>query len=121
MFDEPSFLVQIGHNGHLMVEGVLQKGYADGAILSPADYSEGDNEDISNIIHRYDGTVLFDPQFYIPRSDRPKFTHYDYHQKFGGDDFDTVAVGSENEPLCRELITLQNDLSTSQTFTINCF
>jgi len=110
MFDEPSFLVQIGHNGHLMVEDVLQKGYADGAILSPADYSEDDNEDISNIIHRYDGTVLFDPQFYIPRSDRPKFTHYDYYQEFGGDDFDTVAVGSENETLCRELITLQDNL-----------
>lgn len=110
MFEEPSFLVQIGHNGHLMVEDVLQRGYADGAILSPADYSKGDNEDIANIIHRYDGTVLFDPQFYIPRSDRPKFAHYDYYQEFGGDDFDTVAVGSENEALCRELFDLQDDL-----------
>lgn len=109
MFDEPSYLVQIGHNGHLLVDDVMEKGYADGAILSPADYNLGDNEQISKNIRSHDGVVLFDPQFYIPRSDRPKFESYDYHQEFGGDEFDTATVASESEALCRELINLQDD------------
>lgn len=112
LFDEPSYLIQIGHNGHKLAQDIIENGYADGAILSPADYRREQNESIAASINALGGTVLFDPQFYIPRSDRHKFDTYDYFQDFGGDDFDTVGVGQQLESLCEEILDLQDKFET---------
>lgn len=110
MFDQPTFLVQIGHNGHKLTTENLRKGYGDGGILSPADYKKQKNKEISQTIQNEDGTVLFDPQFYIPRTERPDLETYDYFDEYGGDDFDTSGVSSEYEDLCREVISIQDHL-----------
>jgi hypothetical protein len=110
MFDEPNYLVQIGHNGHKLTAENIKKGHADGAILSPADYERSKNLEISRTIRQYGGKVLFDPQFYIPRTDRPDLSSYDYFKEYGGDDFDTSGVSSEYSELCRQILNIQDAL-----------
>jgi hypothetical protein len=110
MFDSPSFLIQIGHNGHLLADDILSEGYADGAILSPADYELSDNISISNTIHGEEGDVLFDPQFYIPRTERPGLSTYSYFDEFGGGDFETSGVLSEVDELVRGILSTQDQL-----------
>ncbi len=110
MFDEPSFLIQIGHNGHILAEDLMAAGDADGAILSPADYEHGDNEDIATTINRENGTVLFDPQFYIPRTERPGLSTYDYFDQYGGEDFETSGVLDEATELATSILNVQNDM-----------
>ncbi len=111
MFDEPTYLVQIGHNGHKLTIDNLEKGNCDGAILSPADYKLEKNREIARSIHQGDGLVLFDPQFYIPRTNRPDLETYSYFNEYGGDEFDTAGVSSQYESLCREIISTQDKLS----------
>lgn len=112
LFEEPSYLVQIGHNGHKLAQDILDNGYADGAILSPADYKSDRNATLASRINDRDGIVLFDPQFYIPRSDRPKFDSYDYFEDFGGDEFDTVEIGDELGNLSNQILDYQDKLET---------
>lgn len=111
MFDEPTFLVQIGHNGHKLTTENLEKGYCDGAILSPADYPFDKNLEISRSINRKNGTVLFDPQFYIPRTNRPDLETYGYFDQYGGNEFDTAGVSSQYNSLCQEIISTQDELN----------
>lgn len=110
MFEQPSFLVQVGHNGHKLTESILEKGHADGAILSPADFKKGKNEEMAEIFSDEDGTVLFDPQYYIPRTDRPGLDTYPYFRQFGGDDFDTDGVKSKSSDLIEQVIDVQDDM-----------
>lgn len=110
MFDEPTYLVQIGHNGHKLTTDNLENGFGDGGILSPADYEREKNKQIAETIKDEEGTVLYDPQFYIPRTDRPGLDTYEYFTEYGGDDFDTVGVSSEYETLSRQIIELQDYL-----------
>lgn len=113
MFDEPTFLVQVGHHGHKRAENALKQGYADGAILSPADYTYKKNRKYGNKFSEDGGTVLFDPQFYIPRTDRQDLTTYSYFEEKGGDDFSTAMFASESdrEDLCRDIIAVQDNCS----------
>lgn len=111
MFDEPTFLIQIGHNGHKLAADLMSEGHADGAILSPADYELDDNEDISASIRAEGGTVLFDPQFYIPRTERPGLSTYPYFRDYGGDDFETSSVLNDDiEELIQSILTVQDNL-----------
>lgn len=112
MFDTPTFLVQCGHHGKGRATEAVKEGYADGAILSPADYKFKQNEGLSEELRSEGGTVLFDPQFYIPRADRPDLTTYPYFQARGGEDFSTgmFASRTEREELCRDVLAVQDDL-----------
>jgi len=110
LFEESSFLVQIGHNGHKLTTENVEKGNADGGILSPADYKQEKNISISDSIRSSGGIVLFDPQFYIPRTDRPDMATYGYFEEYGGDDFDTSGVGSQFRDLCEQIIDVQDTL-----------
>ncbi|WP_081927417.1 hypothetical protein [Halobellus rufus] len=112
MFEEPTFLVQIGHNGHKLSQSLISQNQADGAILSPADFTKGKNYEIAQEINDKGGTVLFDPQYYIPRTKRPGLDTYDYFDDYGGDDFDTAMVSSRYEDLCSDIISVQDDLGT---------
>lgn len=113
MFEKPSFLVQLGHNGHKLTESLLEDGHADGAILSPADYTRGKNKEMAQVFADFGGTVLFDPQYYIPRTDRPGLDTYPYFKKYGGDDFDTSGVRGEYANLCDEIISVQDEMGVA--------
>ena len=108
MFDEPSFLIQMGYNGGKLGPDMMERGFADGAILSPADFDRDRNKELAREFHDADGDVLFDPQFYIPRADRENLESYDYFGEHGGTDFDTADVGGNLTELCEHLIELQD-------------
>lgn len=110
MFEEPSFFIQMGYNAGKLGPEIMEKGFADGAILSPADFEKDRNEDLARQFHRAGGTVLFDPQFYIPRADRPSLSSYDYFGEYGGQDFDTADVGGNLNEVCTEILDVQDDL-----------
>ena len=111
MFQEPTFLVQVGHNGKKRATRAVEDGYADGAVLSPSDYKYKQNIDISDEIKSNEGIVLFDPQFYIPRTDRPDLSTYSYFEERGGENFSTgmFASRAEREELCRDILATQDD------------
>lgn len=113
MYDEPTFLVQVGHNGHVRAEKALRQDYADGAVLSPADYNYEKNRNYGETFSNLGGDVFFDPQFYIPRTDRPDMTTYPYFSGHGGADFSTAMYSSQSEriELCEEILEVQDKCS----------
>lgn len=112
MFKEPSFLIQFGYNGQTLVQRAFDKDHADGVILSPTDYAFNKNKDLARKVNRLDGTVLFDPQFYIPRTQRAAADSYPYFEEKGGDNFETVVVSEKRsrEELCEQIIEVQDDI-----------
>lgn len=113
MFEQPTYLIQIGHNGHRLAIDNLNREIGDGAILSPADYTKEKNKEISESIKSAGKTVLFDPQYYIPRTERPRLDTYDYFIEYGGGDFDTAGVGQELGELCQRIVDVQDYLGVS--------
>jgi hypothetical protein len=113
MFDEPSFLVQLGWQGKNRVQFGIDHGYIDGAILSPSDYIKSSLKDTANQLSDESLVTLFDPQFYLPgQGDRDKLNRYDYHDNFGGDDFYSGLFVNEDDrnSFFEDLIDLQDDL-----------
>lgn len=117
MFEQPSFLVQIGHNGHLLAEDLVDNDHADGAILSPADFEFEKNKSISTAVSSAGGTVLFDPQFYIPRTQRPDLASYPYFQEYGGHEFDTSNIFDEGDKIARQILSVQDQLEVDAYIT----
>lgn len=112
MFEEPTFLIQFGYNGQTIVDRALENDHTDGVILSPTDYEKSKNEDLAHRVNQSGRTVLFDPQYYIPRTDRDAAQSYPYFESKGGDEFETVVVqrGPQREELCREIIQVQDEM-----------
>jgi len=84
LFEEPSFLVQIGYQGDSLAIDAVENGYADGAVLSPVGYKITTNRRIARNIRENSGTVLFDPQMYNPRFDDYEMNSYNYFFEYGG-------------------------------------
>lgn len=115
MFEEPSFLIQVGHHGKNRVEEAIKRDHLDGAVLSPADYEMDKNSEIADSLSEAGYVTLFDPQFYLPgQGDRDNLNDYDYHDKYGGEDYyPGLLYDSDNrEEFCELVIETQNDLST---------
>ena len=112
MFDEPTFLIQFGYNGQTLVERALDGNHTDGVILSPTDYEYENNKDLARKVNHEGEIVLFDPQFYIPRTQRPAADSYPYFEEKGGDNFETVVVSERKsrEDLCRQIISVQDEI-----------
>lgn len=105
-------MVQFGWNGQTIVERAIKNDHADGVILSPTDYPIDKNESLAETINDSGRTVLFDPQYYIPRTDRDAAQSYPYFESKGGDEFETVVVQRkpQREDLCREIIAVQDKM-----------
>lgn len=113
MFDQPTYLVQVGFQGKNRVIEAVSNDFADGGILSPADYTKRQNQEIADEVKSLDGYVLFDPQFYIPRTDRQDLNTYPYFEARGGDDFSTGMFSrrAEREALCQDVLAIQDDFN----------
>jgi len=112
MFDEPSYLIQFGYNGQTIVERAMQNDHMDGVILSPTDYPIEKNTNLAERVNDRGKTVLFDPQYYIPRTERKAAQSYPYFESKGGNEFETVVVqrAGQREELCREILSVQDDM-----------
>ncbi|MFD1588472.1 hypothetical protein ACFR9U_15945 [Halorientalis brevis] len=112
LFDEPTYLIQFGYSGQTLVKRAMEGDYADGVIMSPSDYEYGDTKSLGRDVNRQDGIVLFDPQYYIPRTERPASDTYPYFQDSGGNDFETVVVTNpqNRRELCEKIWEVQNEI-----------
>jgi len=112
MFDEPTYLIQFGYNGQTIVKRALQNEHTDGVILSPTDYEFENSTQLAKQVNNSGRTVLFDPQYYIPRTERTAAQSYPYFKSKGGDEFETVVVQRkpQREDLCREIISVQDEM-----------
>jgi hypothetical protein len=116
MFDKPTFLVQVGWQGKKRAMLGAEYDYIDGAILSPSDYVRSSLEDLAEKLNNHSKHVFFDPQFYLPdQGDRDKLNRYDYHDRFGGDDFESSVFfdKAERSEFFREIIDLQDRINCS--------
>jgi hypothetical protein len=119
MFEEPNYLIQFGYNGQTIVRRALENGHTDGVILSPTDYGRKDNINLAEEVNQAGKTVLFDPQYYIPRTERKAAQSYPYFKTKGGDEFETVVVqrGPKRRELCEEIIEVQDEMDVDAYIT----
>lgn len=119
LFDEPTYLIQFGYSGQTLVRRAMEDDYADGVILSPSDYGYRDTISLGSDVNRKGGTVLFDPQYYIPRTERPASETYPYFKESGGDDFETVVVTNptNRRKLCEQIWEVQDSIGVDAYLT----
>lgn len=112
MFDNPTFLVQLGAAGRKRAKKAFTMDYADGIVLSPSDYGRSTLDGLAELARENDGYVLFDPHFYLPRhEERDDLADYDYFKEFGGSNFNsgTFATDNNREEFCKLVIDAQDD------------
>lgn len=68
-------LHQCGHNTVWNLKSYIDEGIGDGLIFSPSDFEK---EKIERLNIEIKQKSLFDPQFYLPHSDKKKFETYDF-------------------------------------------
>jgi len=115
MFEEPSYLVQVGHHGKNRVEEAINQDHLDGAVLSPTDYVMDTNKEIADSLSVADRVTLFDPHFYLPgQGDREDLNDYDYHDEYGGEDYSSGLLhnSTNRRDFCELVIDAQNELDT---------
>lgn len=78
-----------------------------GAILSPRDLNPDQLVRLASAIHDRDGTVLLDPQFYLPDADHHRLQEHDYWP----DEYDSATFWGDDGNYAR-LITELHDLNT---------
>lgn len=79
---------QAGHNTNWNLESLEQDGAGDGIIFSPVHYKKDNMVGVASTIKE---KSLFDPQFYIPDSQKAKLHSYDFFPEKITDGFSTVS------------------------------
>lgn len=102
---------QAGHNTNWNIDSYTKDGAGDGLIFSPVHYSL---EYIQKVKEEIRTNCLFDPQFYIPDSQKKKLQSYDFFPEtlmdgFSTDDFSIVAY--EAARLCVNF-QIENDFES---------
>lgn len=93
-------LHQAGHNTIWNIDSLTQDGVGDGIIFSPVHY---DSQKVSNLNEKIKISSLFDPQFYVPDSQKAKLHSYDFFPEVIMNGFDTSdhkAIAHESARLC---------------------
>lgn len=101
-------LHQAGHNTVWNTSSFLEDGTGDGIIFSPVHYN---SKNIVKLDDNIKQCSLFDPQFYVPASQKAKLQTYDFFPEkiMGG--FETIdyqAIAHESAKLCLEFQLDQN-------------
>ena len=86
-----SLLHQCGHHSNWNFESFRDDGCGDGLIISPVHYAKNnvENLDLSTKFHS-----SFDPQYYLPNSQKLKFKSYDFFPQSLSGGFVTTDFGS---------------------------
>lgn len=87
---------QVGHNSVWNVDSFIDDNAGDGLILSPVHMSK---DRLDNSISNIESSCLFDPQFYLPNSQKTKLNSYDFFPEkisggYGTLDFGMYALES---------------------------
>ena len=99
------FYLQQGHNMMPLDREFVEKNPGTGVILSPRNYTRVQIERHAIELHDRGADVLFDPQFYQPRTERENILNYPYWDglEFSTHDFATTGAAR----LCEGVIEYQ--------------
>lgn len=99
---------QAGHNTNWNIESINNDNAGEGIIFSPVHYKQ---DQISRVDDELKTTSLFDPQFYIPDSQKAKLHSYDFFPEKLTDGFSTVdfeAIAHKSAEMCLNYQLEQN-------------
>ncbi len=82
---------QAGHNTNWNIDSLNQDSAGNGIIFSPVHYKKNQIEAVNTSVK---GTSLFDPQFYVPDSQKQKLQTYDFFPEVITDGFSTIDFES---------------------------
>lgn len=99
---------QVGHNSNWNVESFEKDGCGDGLILSPVHQAP-------SMIDRLDkktrAASIFDPQFYVPSSQKPKLLQYDFFpESVSSSGFATIGFESLIKESAGKCLAFQRDM-----------
>ncbi|KEK23347.1 hypothetical protein [Bacillus gaemokensis] len=99
------FYLQQGHGMLALNREFVEKNSEVGIILSPRNCKREQIEKHAKELHKRNAAVLFDPQFYQPRTERENILNYPY---WNGISFETVSfLQSGSRELCSGIIRYQ--------------
>lgn len=97
-------LHQCGHNTSWNVQSFTEHGAGDGLLFSPVHYKK-------NEIERLDATIrsraLFDPQFYLPNSQKTKLKTYPFFPEVIADGYSTQSYEAHALDAARQCVEFQ--------------
>lgn len=102
---------QAGHNTNWNIESVLNDNAGDGIIFSPVHYSKKNIVEANGDLKK---CSLFDPQFYIPDSQKTKLHSYDFFPEKITDGFSTINfenLAHKSAELCLQF-QIENDFES---------
>ncbi|MDN4080086.1 hypothetical protein QYF52_19255 [Paenibacillus polymyxa] len=99
------FYLQQGHGMLSMNREFVENNSDIGVIMSPRNCTREQIERHANELHERNAAVLFDPQFYQPRTERENILNYPYWNDLNFETVEFAARGASE--LCRGVITYQ--------------
>ncbi|PRX72993.1 hypothetical protein B0G52_10484 [Cohnella sp. SGD-V74] len=100
-----SFYLQQGHGMLSMNKEFVENNPTAGVIMSPRNCTREQIERHSSELHERNVAVLFDPQFYQPRTERENILNYPYWNDLNFETVDFATRGATE--LCRGVVTYQ--------------
>ena len=97
-------LHQVGHNANWNLDSYQNDGCGDGLILSPVHQNI---DSIRRISDEIKARSLFDPQYYLPNSQKVKLNSYDFFPEMLSGGFSTVGFGAIARESARRCIEFQ--------------
>lgn len=100
-----SFYLQQGHGMLSMNKEFVENNPHTGVIMSPRNCTREQIERHANELHERNVSVLYDPQFYQPRTERENILNYPYWNDLNFQTLDFASRGASD--LCRGVVTYQ--------------
>lgn len=100
-------LHQVGHNAKWNIDSFQDEGCGHGLILSPLHQSK---DSVEKLDAHTRASSMFDPQFYLPSSQKPKLNQYPFFPEAVGGGFDTSSFKTHALAVARACLDFQRSL-----------
>lgn len=100
-------LHQVGHNAKWSIDAFEDEGCGNGLILSPLHQSKDSVEKLNADTR---AASMFDPQFYLPSSQKPKLMQYPFFPEAVGGGFNTSSFKTHALAVAKECLEFQRSL-----------
>lgn len=98
---------QVGHNASWNIDSFEKEQCGDGLILSPVHQSPGSIEKMREATLR---ASIFDPQFYLPSSQKPKLLQYDFFPEVITEGFSTSSFEASVKDAAKRCLEFQRNM-----------
>jgi len=100
-------LHQVGHNAKWNIDSFEEEGCGSGLILSPLHQSK---DSVEKLDAKTRASSMFDPQFYLPSSQKPKLMQYPFFPEAVGGGFNTSSFKTHALAVAKECLDFQRSL-----------